>query len=397
MGYYNEMTQNTSIQQRQFVQPGLGTTKTKQGGELRSMWVELPGWCDLYCQYCFAATRKIDKAPNNLTLDEYRSLIKDFADMGGRDIGIPGSGEPFHRDDQMGVSNCQLTLDILESCKEAGLCLTIFTTAHWIDATLAERLLKYDVVLLVKYNSMDEKIQNALVGLNEKNPPFNYAQKRDHALLMLMAMGFNEPAFGKKSRLGIVTSAMNANKHELPMLLRFARRHNIIFDCDTILERGRGKLFNEAAGSPPDSEMQDIFRRLQSIDANEFGNKWDISRSYIGTCCDRFRHHLYISKTGDAHPCVGSTTVHLGNIRTATLQECWDSPAMRVIRNHKYAGKCTECLNFKEEKCYSCLGRCTADLSHTQIEEDGYVKTIGCWNHRPSKGDIPIRKSKCNE
>lgn len=391
------MANNQSIRQRQFVQPGLGTTTTKAGGELRSMWVEIPGWCDLYCQYCFAATRKVDRDPNNLTLDEYCHLIKAFADIGGRDIGIPGRGEPFHRDHQIGVSNCRLTLDILEYCKEAGLCLTIFTTGHWIDAALAERLRTYDVVLLVKYNSMDEKIQNALVGLNGKNPRFNYAQERDHTLLQLMAMGFNEPAFGKKSRLGIVTSVMNTNKHELPMLLRFARRHNLIFDCDTILERGRGKSFDEAGGSPPDAEMLYIFRELQRIDADQFGNEWHICRSYIGTCCDRFRHHLYVSKTGDVHPCVGATTVHLGNIRTATLQECWDAPAMQVIRNHNYTGKCNECLNFAEDKCYSCLGRCTTDLSDTQIEKDGYVRTTGCWNHRSSNGDDPSTGGLCNE
>lgn len=382
---------------RQFVQPGLGTTKTKAGGELRSMWIETPGWCDLYCQYCFAATRKIDRDPNNLTLSEYRQLINSFADMGGRDLGIPGTGEPFHRDEQMGVSNCQLTLDILDCCKAAGVCLTVFTTGHWIDAALAERLSEYDVVLLLKYNSMDEKIQNTLVGINGKNPQFNYALERDHALLVLMANGFNKPAFGKKSRLGIVTSVMNANKHELPMLLRFARTHNLIFDCDTILERGRGKSFDEAGGSPGDDEMREIFCTLQHIDAEEYGNHWHISRSYVGTCCDRFRHHLYVSKTGDVHPCVGATTVHLGNIRTASLQDCWDTPAMMVIRNHKYVGKCAECLNFEEERCYSCLGRCTTMLTNSQIEADGFVQTTGCWNHCPSSEIGPQRGGRSNE
>jgi len=377
------MAKKRQESQRQFVQPGLGTTTTKAGGELCSMWIEIPGWCDLYCPYCFAATRKIDRNPNNLAIDEYRSLIETFVDMGGRDIGIPGSGEPFYRDTQMDADNCKLTLDLLDCCKELGVCLTIFTTGHWIDAALAELLKGYDVVLLLKYNSMDEQVQSTLVG--DPSNLKKYPQKRDQALLRLMALGFNEPAFGKKSRLGIVTSVMNANKSELPMLLRFARRHNLIFDCDTILERGRGKSFDEEGGSPPDAEMQAIFRQLQKIDAEEFGNHWNISRSYIGTCCDRFRHHLYVSKTGDVHPCVGATTVQLGNIRTSTLRECWDAPAMKVIRNHQYAGKCTECMNFKEEKCYSCLGRCTVDLSSGQIAKTGFVQTIGCWNHRPKQ------------
>jgi MoaA/NifB/PqqE/SkfB family radical SAM enzyme len=348
------------------------------------MWIEIPAWCDLYCQYCFAGTRRTDQDANNLSADDYRKVIASFAEMGGRDVGIPGAGEPFFRDDQMGVSNCKLTLDILEACKTAGLCLTIFTTAHWIDIALAEHLAEYDVVLLVKYNSMDEKIQNALVGLNGRSA-LNYAQQRDHALLLLMAAGFDEPAFGKKSRLGIVTSVMNANKYELPALLRFARKHNLIFDCDTILERGRGKSFDEAGGSPRDHDMREIFKNLQRIDAEEFGNHWDISRSYIGTCCDRFRHHLYVSKTGDVSPCVGATDVHLGNIRTEPLHACWEAPAMKVIREHKYVGKCAECANFQEEKCYSCLGRCTARLSESQIAKDGCVHTVGCWNHRPAR------------
>jgi MoaA/NifB/PqqE/SkfB family radical SAM enzyme len=366
--------------ERQFVQPGLGTTKTKKGGELRSMWMEIPGWCDLYCPYCYAATRKVDQDPNNLNIQEYRNLISEFSNLGGKDIGIPGSGEPFYKDEQTGESNCDLILDILDYCKGLGICLTVFTTAHWIDNSLAERLFKYDVVLLVKYNSMKSSVQNKLVG----NPHhLNYAEKRDHVLLNLMALGFNEPAYGKKSRLGIVTSVMNANKDELPTLLRFARRHNIIFDCDTILERGRGKSFDEQGGSPPDSEMREIFQKLQQIDAEEFGNYWHISRSYIGTCCDRFRHHLYVSKTGDVHPCVGATTVNLGHIRKSSLQECWNTPVMKIIREHKYEGKCAQCLNYIEEKCYSCLGRCTINLSDKEISKNGFVQTIGCWNHRP--------------
>lgn len=378
------MTKKQAPGERQFVQPGLGTTETKTGGELRSIWVEIPAWCDLYCPYCFAGTKKIDRDSNNLSPDEYRGLLKNFAELGGKDVGIPGSGEPFHHDEQMEVSNCDLIFHILDCCKEFGLCLTIFTTGHWIDLALAKRLLEYDVVLLLKYNSIDEDIQNALVGINSKNPTLNYARERDHALILLMALGFNQPAFGKNSRLGIVTSVMNANKDELPLLIRFARRHNLIFDCDTILERGRGKVFGDSGGSPSDKEMIDIFQRLQQIDAEEFGNKWDISRSYIGTCCDRFRHHLYISKTGDVHPCVGATSVHLGNLRTSDLQHCWDQSAMQIIRNHAYKGKCSDCLNFKEEKCFSCLGRCTVNLNEKEINKLGYVQTKGCWNHRPT-------------
>jgi len=373
------MSKEVANQSRQFVQPGLGTTITKEGGELKSLWIELPAWCDLFCPYCFASARRVDYDKNNLLPAEYYSILKNFAEMGGKDVGIPGSGEPFHSDSQIGGNNKALTLEILKFCKELDLSLTIFTTGHFIDIELAQKLLEYNVILLVKYNSMIPEIQNELVGSPKH---LNYALERDHALLTLMSLGFNKPAFGKNSRLGIVTSVMNANKDELPSLMRFARRHNLIFDCDTILERGRGKSFDERGGSPPDEEMQSIFRNLQKIDAEEFDNHWDISRSYIGTSCDRFRHHLYVSKSGQVHPCVGAVTVDLGNIRDKSLSDCWNSPAMKVIRNHQYSGKCTECANFQEQKCYSCLGRCTECLNNDYIERNSHVLTTGCWNYR---------------
>lgn len=368
------------IFKQQFVQPGLGTTQTKTGGELKSLWIEIPAWCDLYCPYCFASTNHSDYDSKNLRPEEYESIIADFANLGGKDIGIPGSGEPFHRRPNGLSGNRELMLKILDMCKEYSICLTIFTTAHHIDSGLAKILYDNDVVLLVKCNSLNIENQNWFVG-NPKH--INYAKERNNVLLNLMHMGFNEPAFGKKSRLGIVTSVMNRNKNELPSLLRFARRHNIIFDCDTVLEVGRGKSFDDDGGSPPDDEMKLIFTELQAIDAIEFGNYWHISRSYVGTCCDRFRHHLYMTKNGNVYPCIGARKVLLGNVRKNNIRECWDNELMQIIRNHEYNGKCSTCLNYLEGKCYSCLGRCTVNLSSDQLKQDGHVKTIGCWNNRP--------------
>jgi len=365
------------------VQPGLGTTHTKPGGELRSLWIEIPGWCDLFCPYCFAGTRKVDLNPDNLTLEEYYLLLKEFASMGGKHIAIPGKGEPFYRDSGLGADNRKITLEILHYCQEFDICLTIFTTGHWLDEELIKKMEDYNVVFLIKFNSSFPEIQNDLVGMCKEDKRFyDYADLRDKALMQLMKHGYNTPRFGKTTRLGIVTSVMTRNFEELPQLLRFARNNNLIFDCDTILEHGRGKIFVQEGGVPPDDQMKKIFEQLQKIDAEEFSNHWSISRSYIGTCCDRFRSHLYVSSAGDVHPCVGATSIQLGNLRSASLADCWDNPVMKIIRNRCYEGKCSRCANFKEEKCHSCLGRCTTDLTESQILNDRCVTTTGCWNFR---------------
>jgi radical SAM protein with 4Fe4S-binding SPASM domain len=189
--------------------------------------------------------------------------------------------------------------------------------------------------------------------------------------------------------MALVTSIM-ANKSsevsnlgEMADILRFCRRHNIIFDCDTVLKRGRGATCTLCA---EDKQIKNKLLELQQVDREEFGNIWEISQSYVGTTCDRYFHHLYINQHGDIGPCIGAMDVSLGNIRDTSLQQAWDSQEMRIIRSKNYRGKCAdECANFAEGKCNSCLGRRTTNLTNEFLLANGYVKTIGCWNFRRKK------------
>jgi len=122
----------------------------------------------------------------------------------------------------------------------------------------------------------------------------------------------------------------------------------------------------------------------QKLDQEEFGNNWPITQSYVGgPICDRHHHHLYITQYGEILPCIGATGVSLGNIRTTTLQKAWDSREMNLIRSRSYIGKCgSECANFADGKCNSCLGRRTINLTNQNLIVKGAVETIGCWNFR---------------
>lgn len=255
---------------RQIVQAGLGTTPDR--GILQSVWFEIPGNCDLNCPYCFCASGGLDNDPENVAgvgtydwkpyeefifkplanqIDMWNNAsaeerIRDFGcppensnpeePVRGK-IAIPGAGEPFH------PKNRDLTLALIHAANAHGLHITVFTAGHWIDESLAKALYPLDVVLLVKRNSAIREVQNWLVGL----PPDHwFFDAREAALKTLMETGFNRP-FGQpgdlhyqKTRMGVVTSIMKENMDELGSLLKFARENNIIFDCDTILERGRG-------------------------------------------------------------------------------------------------------------------------------------------------------------
>jgi len=420
------MSKTAEEPMRQIVQAGLGTTPDR--GIIQSLWIEEPANCDLRCGYCFCATRPgvRDEDPENLAWDTERpnsypvdlyvtNILEPFAeriaawnkatpeervaifdcppenanepDIRGK-VAIPGAGEPFH------PHNLGLTRDLLRHAARLDLHMTIFTSGHLIDDELAAELAPQDILLLVKCNSRVGHVQNAFVG----NPDhLDYARERDGALEKLMRFGFNTPVGEprtdryQETRLGIVTSVMRDNLGELPDLLRLARRNNVIFDCDTILERGRG---TDCPEIPSDEDTRAAFHELQMIDREEFGKYWDISRSYIGTTCDRFRHHLYVDKRGFIYPCVGCLgdersgvpPVILGNVKDgpAALYGAWNKPLMKkILRQHVYAGPCATCLNAAEEKCYSCLGRCR-NLEVRLDPEDGEtpVSMKGCWNNR---------------
>ena len=127
-----------------------------------------------------------------------------------------------------------------------------------------------------------------------------------------------------------------------------------------------------------DEKIKRMFELLQKIDRDEYGINWNVSPTYVAGCCDRYKRHIYITRFGDVSPCIGTSLkgVKLGNVRESSLTKLWDSLLMRKIRSRDYSGSCLNCINFKEEKCNSCLGR------YADRIDENTINTIGCWNLR---------------
>lgn len=372
---------------------------------LRSLWIEIPDYCHLQCSYCFANTcrNKPHLAKNNLKVEEYLELIDEFAANGGKYLGIPGNGEPFH------PANRNLVCQILKRATNKGLSTTVFTTGDAIfwnmlpgitysecisanpDFTLIDKLITYDIILLIKCNSImdkeDEKgftIQDKLVG------QAGYTKARKEAMKILI----DKYHLNKQERLGIVTSIMPENKEEIIELVKYARKNNLIFDCDTILPRGRGKSFYE---SPNDTQQCDLchekmshqeYKAIYKALEKESGGNFSICGSYVGVACDRIKHHLYIDIDGNAYPCIGCVDkdkkLCLGNIRNQSIKDIWNTPVRSLLRNDLRTivyGPCSMCKNFNET-CFSCLGR---SVNTFEIHNDKIIlHTKGCFNHSPT-------------
>ncbi|GAB1473415.1 hypothetical protein MASR2M69_08560 [Bacteroidota bacterium] len=350
--------------------------------ELKSIWIEIPDYCHLHCDYCYASTdNKPKKVDQYLFYSDYEKILREFAVLGGKFVGIPGKGEPFHS------KNWELTKSIIDLCCQLNLELAIFTTGDAIfftshdtvDAVPAMEKMEYmkdkNLILLIKCNSMIPKIQNKLV--NDRHN--KYTQLRNRAINILI----NEYKLNESHRLGIVTSVMKDNENEIVDLYNWAQERNIIFDCDTILERGRGKEFTSSGQVPPKIDLEAVFKRLKKVGAitNCQGG------TYVGSTCDRIIHHLYISVEGDIFPCIGclrediKESFQLGNIKDLSLDQAWKSRfRQRLANDYKqvFLGTCKNCQNLEDESCYSCLGRCTSS-----VEEDIFIHTTGCIHHKP--------------
>ena len=388
-------------------------------GEWKSMWFEIPGDCHLKCGYCFAKPNYLKEknkfSKDKLSEDEYISILEHFKASGGKFIGIPGKGEPFH------PRNRELVKKIIAKCKELELHLTIFTTIdqlyknvdeyysrveseikhkfpkigqdsdEYYSASISQEVPEYDeelisfiydhdnVILLVKYNHNNSCIQDKIVAQK------GYAFLRNKMLDYLISKGLN-----KTKRLGIVTSIMNENKNEILSIYKYSKVNDLIFDCDTILPKGKGIKFDDENHIPV-SELHQIFSALKeegAITHNPAG-------TYVGAACDRVKHHLYIDLYGDIYPCIGCSDtlkkdLYLGNIRDLKInsidQTLFKSKHKRsLLANHYdqvFMGVCSKCLNFKDELCYSCFGRAVSEFS-TDSNNKIIAHTHGCINHKP--------------
>jgi len=383
-----------------------------QPTQLRSLWIEIPKSCHLECSYCFAkpgarnipksGARNIPKKASWLKGSDYLHLVKEFGQLGGRHLGIPGAGEPFIRE------NRSLVMEILRTATMAGIRTTVFTTgetiflddagikgyreignrAHTNDEMvdylnsnandcLAEELLELDVILLAKCNHLDPKVQDELVG-----DVRGYAEARNWALKRLIDKGF--AGKNENRRLGIVTSIMPENKDAILDLYEYANSYNLIFDCDTILPRGRGETFS-IEHQLSSAECLEIFQRLEK----KTGGTFRSGGTYVGIACDRMKHHLYVDLEGNVYPCIGCVdtrygdTLCLGNVRDKGLDGIWRSRLRQALaKNQKmhFTGICARCAKFGES-CWSCLGR-SVECLNTEAGITTF-ETHGCHNHEP--------------
>ena len=342
-----------------------------EGVELFSVDIMVTQKCNFRCIYCYA--EGAPERTKQLTMKEAKAIVDDCIKMGVRVVNMQG-GEPtiWNPPDwkgKRGEAIFHLISYVKESFAERNLPVFIvsFTDVGAITAEKAKKFLALDVSLCCKLDSLDEAIQDKLLGRK------GGARKIMQGFEYLIEAGYGKDNAPPLSTNTVVTAI---NYDGVPDVFRWSRSHRFKPFVIPVHVHGRAKdysssmLSGKSGGSTLNSaDIKKLFERLAEIDTKEFGIPWKAESPWVeNKACSRHLGGIHVRADGIVVPCSEAPDYWaLGDIRTSTLEEIVSSPKVKRFREiysqlHERS-KCspTRCPLSAESKCYGCRTRAYDD------------------------------------
>lgn len=317
--------------------------------------------CDLKCPYCYVSGHKLTRKSlkNELTLPEYKKILKWAKELGTETIWLPGAGEPLILKEFK---------ELVDYICELDMNLIMFTDNTHITEEVAKWLLERKISVYAKLNSFHPKIQDQMVGVKGAHI------KIYRGLYNLLGVGYNKT---KEYIMGIETVITPINLPEIVEIFEWARDNHIIPFIELPMYWKNGEFPEKMKVKP--EEAKEIFNQLLSIDRKKYGFTWIPHPPYVASQCDKYGHTLAIDSQGDVHPCAGADLINLGNIREKSLKEIWENPGVeekyckKVYENLE--GKCGTCPIHRRYGCYGCRGHALRTTKNL------YGPDLRCWHN----------------
>lgn len=311
-------------------------------GKMIHLLAETSNVCDQDCEYCYTVLLTLDRPnfhmrplPGELSLDERKSLIDQAVELGAVSYDIVGAGEPLIDRE---------FLPQVEYAASKGLVPIVFTNGSILGnpkhgPRFAERLRELGASVVVKWHSKDRAIHDEIVRRR------GAGEKRDHAIELLKALGFNKT---NPTRLGIDNIVYQRTIAEMPDCLRMCRSENIFLVCSTFIPSGRTQKANEKEAAFAD--IVRLYEKCRKIDEEEFGIHHTASMPYCGygRTCTQYMG-LYVTIQGEVYGCVGQSEAY-GNIRRRQLADVWRE-RLPLLQN--YDGGCPPRRKFYAQRVAS--------------------------------------------
>lgn len=285
--------------------------------QLRSVHLNISPLCNLKCNYCYAEERQ-NVGGKSLSLNEYRQLINDLADIStGIEVAITG-GEPLLNKD---------ACDISKHCNSKGFYTHLLTNATTIHENNAE-------IIASSFNEIRISIDGYTAEKHDYHRGAGSFKKTTKAIRLLEEAG------------AIIRLAMTVTKNNINDIQLMAERYGskLIFQ----------PLFN--AGSARDSDMaitgEEYFYALKNAKGvepySQVGQTLLRLRNRGTTKCAIGDVEISFSHNGDVYPChmLHLPEYYAGNIREQSISEIYrNSPILVKTRGISIHSRenCREC------------------------------------------------------
>lgn len=296
--------------------------------------------CNLRCQMCSFDRSKFCSKGKELSLDEIKVFIKSISKTKAH-IFLSG-GEPFLRED---------LFEIIEYIKDSGLTCGVCTNGTVLDEGKIKKLLKLDPLFIIFSLHGARHIHDKVTGI-----PGSYDSLFNNIKVVSSSR--------KRTRLIISCTINHVNLRHLKEVVEIARIlkvdmlrfENLNFLTDSEVERHH-RVWKEIFHNGDDMQLSsysgnvsnydDYYNSIIEMQNGRNGFKMPVYfkpllddselRSWYS---DNFRtkrkcffiwRSLFISPNGDILPCQ-FLVYRLGNIKTDSLEEVWNSERYRDLR-----------------------------------------------------------------
>lgn len=331
-----------------------------KNGTLLSMEIEFNSSCNFNCVYCYA-TNNLDPK-EELTKEEIRDLILQARDLGARKIIILG-GEPMLYPH---------IIEMVRFIRGQGFEIEMFTNGVNMTPSAAQVLFENRVVVVLKMNSFDEKIQDMLAG---KKGAYKQIQETFNNL---KHAGYPSG----DCHMGISSIVCKQNIDELTRMWEWLRDQGIDPYFEVLTPQGKAKENDFLRVES--SRLRDFFYKIADIERKKYGYNWEPQPPLVGGQCLRHQFSCSVNSRGYVQSCVG-VTIPVGSIREKKLKDIIrDSEVISDLRNYQQTlkGPCGECSRLSE--CYGCRG------AAYQFTGDYLASDPLCWKNSDRRGDIAV-------
>jgi len=269
---------------------------------------------------------------NSLSFNDIKQIIDFSASRGAKSVIFAGAGEP--------------TLDpllkkILNYIKKKKLKSVLFTNLSTIKSITQAKYYLENGPLIGKLFTMNEKKYNKITNCST-------AFKNAQNALKIMLKARNElKVQGKNTVLAIDSYISKENAMDLPDLLRFCRKNEIIPYFEAFIELGQSiEVIKKYALS--EKQLSLTLNKLKEIDKKEFGIKTKLvegSRNYGQDICNKATHMFCVKENGDVAMCVCSLR-NIGSIYEdkdvfKSLEEMFNIKNSKLL-DHFKCDKCSK-------------------------------------------------------